>query len=305
MSHIFISYQQDDADFAAVLMMELEKAGFDTWLDKQRLRVGSDWSEEIDQGIRTAAALVLVLSPASRASEYVTYEWSCAIGAGIRVVPLLRRETEIHPRLRRLQYLDFRGSVRPWSDLFGELQSIKLASQTYWRPPRDTPPHIQRAISDLDSGNNADRRGAIKAIAESDHHVVGPALHHALSSPFRDVRASAAYSLAERDHPAAKTEAGLEALVDCIRYWGPMVNIVEVSKVLKKTGRVGFDYLATKAKSGVDKSLRLSIIALLGSIGGTDAIPILLELTENPDPDIINAAMVELERLNASGKRGS
>jgi hypothetical protein len=83
MSHIFISYQQDDADFAAVLMMELEKAGFDTWLDKQRLRAGSDWSEEIDQGILTATALELVLSPASRASEYVTYEWSCAIGAGI------------------------------------------------------------------------------------------------------------------------------------------------------------------------------------------------------------------------------
>src|SRR5271154_2190134 len=114
MSHIFISYNQEDADFAAVLMTNLEKAGFDTWMDKNRLRAGSDWSQEIDQGIFTAMAVVLVMSPDSRASEYVTYEWSCALGAGVPVIPVLRRDTKIHPRLGRLQYLDFRGSVRPW-----------------------------------------------------------------------------------------------------------------------------------------------------------------------------------------------
>jgi hypothetical protein len=106
-------------------MMELERAEFDVWLDKHRLRPGADWSEEIDRGILTALALVLVISPDSRASEYVTYEWSCALGAGVPVVPLLRQKTEIHFRLRRLQYVDFTGSVRPWGDMTRELKSIK------------------------------------------------------------------------------------------------------------------------------------------------------------------------------------
>jgi hypothetical protein len=86
----------------------------------------------------------------------------------------------------------------------------------------------------LDSGNSDDRRGAIKAIDQSDHHVVGPALQHAMSSPFRDVRTSAAFSLAERDHPAAKTEAGLEALVEGIGDIGPALNPDWASKIFKK-----------------------------------------------------------------------
>jgi hypothetical protein len=52
MGHIFISYNQEDSDFAAVLMMHVEKAGFDTWMDKSRLRPGADWSEGIDRGIK-------------------------------------------------------------------------------------------------------------------------------------------------------------------------------------------------------------------------------------------------------------
>jgi hypothetical protein len=303
MSHIFISYQQEDADFAAVLMMELEKAGFDTWLDKQRLRAGSDWSEEIDQGVRAAAALVLVLSPASRASEYVTYEWSCAIGAGVRVVPLLRRDTEIHPRLRRLQYLDFRGNVRPWSNLFGELQSIALESQTYWRPPRDTPPHIQRALSDLNSGNIDDRTGAMSAITSSDHHVVVPALLHALLSPFRDVRTSALGSLAMRDHPSVKTEAALSVLLEYLQDQAiprPSRYTTAGQMIIKK---VGIDYLGTKLISGEVRSL--SLIKALGFIGGMEVISILLKLTKNPNPDIVRVAIEELKRLNESGERGS
>jgi hypothetical protein len=115
MSHVYISYNQDDSDFAFVLKTEIEKTGFDAWIDKARLRPGADWSEEIDQGIRQALAMIVVMSPSAKASEYVTYEWSFAVGAGIYVIPILYKKTALHPRLSRYQYLDFTNpSVRPW-----------------------------------------------------------------------------------------------------------------------------------------------------------------------------------------------
>jgi HEAT repeat protein len=300
MSHIFISYNQDDADFAAVLMMHLEKAGFDTWLDKDRLRPGSDWSEEIDRGILTASAVILVMSPSSRTSEYVTYEWSCALGAGIRVVPLLRRETEIHPRLRRLQYLDFRGSVRPWDGLIRELQSIKDESQSYWRPPRDTPPHLRRAITDLDSANSDDRRGAMCAIAQSDHAVAHLALQHALKSPFNDVRAFSAVVLGEKEDPIIATEEAMNALVEALTMDEKLDHLPSMAKrILLRIGHPSFDYLARASKSKT-YTARGGAIDLSIDIGGTQAIPLLIELLEDANANVAVYAIRKLSELRAT-----
>jgi TIR domain len=57
-SRIFISYNQAHTDFAAVLNIQIEKAGIDTWMDKGRLRLGQDWSGEIDQAISCGHSMV-------------------------------------------------------------------------------------------------------------------------------------------------------------------------------------------------------------------------------------------------------
>jgi hypothetical protein len=125
MSHIFISYSKVDEEFAAVLMANLKDGGFETWMDQSGLRAGSEWSEEIDRAIRTAMAVVLIVTRDSAASEYVTYEWSYALGARVRVIPILRRQAPLHPRLGRLQNLNFQGSARPWNKLIRELESVR------------------------------------------------------------------------------------------------------------------------------------------------------------------------------------
>ena len=76
-------YNQEDSDFAFVLKTHIEKARFDTWMARDRLTPGADWSEAIDKGIREAIAMVVVMSPVAKASRSVTYEWSFAVGAGI------------------------------------------------------------------------------------------------------------------------------------------------------------------------------------------------------------------------------
>ena len=77
-----------------------------------------DWRVEIDDGIRNAAAVIAVMTPEARSSEYVTYEWAFAWGREIRVIPIMLRQTTMHPRLAALQYLDFTNRIaRPWTRL--------------------------------------------------------------------------------------------------------------------------------------------------------------------------------------------
>ena len=98
MSHVFISYARKDAEFAETLRGRVEDAEFDVWMDSI-LPAGFDWRQEIDQAIRQAFVVLLVVTPDSRASEYVTYEWAFALGLGLKVIPVVYKPTTLHPRL--------------------------------------------------------------------------------------------------------------------------------------------------------------------------------------------------------------
>ena len=97
--HIFVSYKHEDSDFAEVLINRVGKAGFNTWVDHDQLHIGADWRNEIDQAIKNSFALIVIMSPEAKASEYVTYEWAFAWGAGVQVLPILYKVTSLHPHL--------------------------------------------------------------------------------------------------------------------------------------------------------------------------------------------------------------
>src|SRR5260370_42433663 len=103
MGHIFISYMHDDGDFTEILNTRIKSAGFETWIDDDKLHAGEDWRAEIDEAIKNALALIVIMSPEAKASEYVTYEWSFALGVGIKVIPVMIKQTTLHPRLEALQ----------------------------------------------------------------------------------------------------------------------------------------------------------------------------------------------------------
>jgi hypothetical protein len=78
------------------------------------------------------------MTPEAKASEYVTYEWAFAWGAGIKVIPVLLKRTELHPRLESLQYLDFTNrTARPWDaliELLGEAEASKPQEEKVAEP---------------------------------------------------------------------------------------------------------------------------------------------------------------------------
>jgi TIR domain/Trypsin-like peptidase domain len=127
--HVFISYSHEDSDFAEVLISKIEKEGLSIWADSDRLNAGEDWRSTIDQAIKEAFVLIVVMSPSAKASEYVTYEWAFAWGAGVKAIPVLFKPTELHPRLESLQYLDFSNrSFRPWDKL---IKLVKNEAEEY------------------------------------------------------------------------------------------------------------------------------------------------------------------------------
>jgi len=122
MQKVFISHSSGDSDFAELARLQLQQRGIEVWLDQGALHPGDDWRKGIDEGISFADALIVVLSPRSSTSLYVTFEWAYALGKGAKVIPVLLEPTKVHPRLEALHYLDFTNPrTRQWERLFDEI----------------------------------------------------------------------------------------------------------------------------------------------------------------------------------------
>ncbi len=169
MSHIFISYKSEDGDFADVLISKLEREGYSTWVDNDRINAGEDWRNNIDQAIKEAFSLIVIMSPEAKASEYVTYEWAFAWGARVKVIPVLFKPTELHPRLETLQYLDFTSRTsRPWDKLFKVLKNAAIEYAVSFKVKVRFPPNQNPFEIDFDQDNCRleirDLEGRIKLI---------------------------------------------------------------------------------------------------------------------------------------------
>jgi HEAT repeat protein len=91
------------------------------------------------------------MTPEAKASEYVTYEWAFALGAGIEVIPILLEPTELHPRLDALQHLDFSfRASRPWDKLIEHVKTLSNSA-------RNAPSNVSK--STLESGDSIDPKG--------------------------------------------------------------------------------------------------------------------------------------------------
>lgn len=199
MAHVFISYAHTDSDFVALMKLELEKSGFTTWVDHDRLQAGEDWRVGIDEAIQGAFAVIAVMTQEAYQSQYVTYEWAYALGMGVKVIPLMLRETALHPRLEALQYLNFSGrNERPWERLMQRLSEI----EQQFNPgkvsvSRDAPSAVKQAVLMLDSYNPEERKAALNSLAQMSHPMAYEALVGAVQHPTRDVQIEAAFHVSQ------------------------------------------------------------------------------------------------------------
>ncbi len=88
MTHIFISYSRQDQAYAQQFKAALTARHLPYWLD-ERINPGDDWWGEIDRAIAGCACLVVLMTPAAKASRWVQREILLAEDRGKPIFPLL------------------------------------------------------------------------------------------------------------------------------------------------------------------------------------------------------------------------
>jgi HEAT repeat protein len=286
MRHVFISYHHDDGDFAENLISRIERVGLETWVDNDHLHAGEDWRTEIDQAIKDAYALIVIMTPEARSSEYVTYEWAFAWGAGVKVIPVLYKDTKLHPRLEALQYLNFTSRTsRPWEVLIDVVTKAANVQIPNFAPvSQSIPVYLKQFIEALDSANAIDRKKAIENLAILDHPVAQQTLIEALQHPLPDVRYHAAIVQA-RFNNTTSLPTLLEALGGENRSIYYEVIQAEVIQALSKIGVAAVPGLL-EALHDKNEDIRSSAAKALGEIGDVAAVPGLLEALHDQDKDV-------------------
>lgn len=106
MSHVFVSYSRKDEDFTRRLVRDLKNAGLDVWFDRESIQPGEQWDKEIEEGLRAAIAVIVVLSPDSMASDNVRNEINFARDNDQLILPVLFRPTQVILNLESIQWID-------------------------------------------------------------------------------------------------------------------------------------------------------------------------------------------------------
>jgi hypothetical protein len=110
---VFLSHNHRDKPRVRQLAQKLRKAGLSVWFDEWIVKPGDDIYLAVEDGLQTARTLVLCLSPAAVASDWVRVERSTVLfrdpsNAGRRFIPLLLEPCDLPDTLRRYSHVDYR-----------------------------------------------------------------------------------------------------------------------------------------------------------------------------------------------------
>jgi len=106
---VFVNYARVDEPFVARLANSLIKQNIDVWLDRYRIEPAKSWARQIGEALDRCQVMLLVLSPASVASENVDDEWNYFLDNKRPVVVVRLKSCKVPYRISKLQYIDFEG----------------------------------------------------------------------------------------------------------------------------------------------------------------------------------------------------
>jgi hypothetical protein len=111
---VFISYSRHDSEMARRISRDLRNAGYNAWLDIEKLQSGSNWMETtrngLDRSIETGG-LVVLLSESSINSKFVMEEFLYVMQNGGRVYPCIVSPISRFPiMLESIQCIDLTRS---------------------------------------------------------------------------------------------------------------------------------------------------------------------------------------------------
>ncbi|MCK6579887.1 MAG: TIR domain-containing protein [Anaerolineae bacterium] len=262
--HVFISYAHDDLDFAQNAKHELERRRIPVWID-ELTPAGDDWRQDIEEALRRAYAVVLILTPDAMDSQYVTYEWAFALGAEITVVPLLRKKTVVHPRIDRLQHLDFTSTKnRPWDELAERLTAIQ---------EQRTPVSAGNLGESLRSRQGETRDAAIRLLRKMSDRAALPLVEQLLFPENHGVRYTSDVRKAAVDALGNMGETALRPLLRTLVHADKSIRYIAASKLAALGDAAVPDLLTLLDSPDIDARLRATwILGEIGSPAAADAL---------------------------------
>lgn len=143
MTHIFLSYSRRDTDAMQRVRDTLRAAGLDVWTD-ERLTPGTpSWRNAIETAIEGAGAVVVLMSPDSKRSEWVERELSYAAACQVQVFPVLVKgdaRRSVPFELSNAQWVDVRRDDGPLTRQL--IPALRRHLSTRQAPARVPPPTI-------------------------------------------------------------------------------------------------------------------------------------------------------------------
>jgi len=121
--HIFLSYSRMDTKFANRIASDLRDRGFEVWMDQSHIPGGKHWDNDIEEALKNAFVVVLIVSPSSATSENVKDEIAFAKRKHVHIIPLVHEEAETPLGWDRLQWIEINKNYHQGLDEL--LASIK------------------------------------------------------------------------------------------------------------------------------------------------------------------------------------
>ena len=147
----FISYSNQDREFARRLSDQLFNSGIEVWIDQYEIKAGDSLVEKIfSEGLAKADFFIILLSNSSVNSSWVKEELSIAVINRIngltKIIPVLKEKCEIPVPLRALKWVDLSVNFED-----GIRDIVKSVFDVSDKPATGSPPNY---ISDLTTGFN-------------------------------------------------------------------------------------------------------------------------------------------------------
>jgi hypothetical protein len=209
--HVFMSYSRRDTDVMRRIVTFLREQGIKVWVDNEKLVPGTPiWEEEIEKAIKGTSAIVVVLSPDAKNSEWVRREIALADQYRKRIFPMLAggdEDSSISLRLITRQFIDIRDNEN------AGLSSLST-SILFYLEELETQQRIEREEADKLARAQAERQAAEREAERSRLE------RNAAEKATLEAVEKAAYEQAEREaaqREVARLTAEKEAADEALR----------------------------------------------------------------------------------------
>ncbi len=174
--HIFLSYSRQDSAVVARIRAALERAGHTVWQDTYSVAGGEVWVHSIENGIKDAAAVVVVLTDASANSTWVQVETLLALRLEKKIVPFALAPDFIPFALLHINPVDASTDLDQGMDRL--LSSLPSSAVESVNDSYKLLPDVIRLASDM-----VDRRGlGIRFVVMLGGEVTSPELPSAVAA---------------------------------------------------------------------------------------------------------------------------